>query len=158
MSPRITRITRKICVTPVISWQQKTLRPLRLCVRQENNIAHRIHKIHRMSLSAWSESETNRNSVCSVLSVCKQIREIPVIRRRQTINRFPAERLNLSTDHEDHEEVLYNPCNQLIIKKLCALCAFAWDKKIISHTESTKPPTSATSQGLQFRRQLLTPH
>ena len=27
-----------------------------------------------MSSSAWSESETNRNSVCSVLSVCKQIR------------------------------------------------------------------------------------
>ena len=25
-----------------------------------------------------------------------------------------------------------------LIKNLCALCAFAWDKKIISHTESTK--------------------
>ena len=47
---------------------------MRLRERQENNIAHRIHKIHRMSSSAWSESETNRNSVHSVLSVCKQIR------------------------------------------------------------------------------------
>ena len=71
LSPRITRITRNICV---IRESVDNIKPLRLCVRQENNIAHRIHKIHRMSSSAWSESETNRNSVCSVLSVCKQIR------------------------------------------------------------------------------------
>ena len=32
---------------------------------------------------------------------------------------------------------LFNPCNH-VDKNLCDLCAFAWDKKIISHTESTK--------------------
>jgi hypothetical protein len=37
----------------------------------------------------------------------------------------------------DHEEKQYNPCNH-VDKNLCGLCAFAWDKKIISHTESTK--------------------
>ena len=108
---------------------------MRLRVRQENNIAHRIHKIHRMSSSAWSESETNRNSVCSVLSVCKQIRVDP----RDTLE------TNNQRDFTDEtvamRGVFLSPritgitrifCVIRAIswqhKNLCALCAFAWEK------------------------------
>ena len=168
-------------------------------MRQENNIAHRIHKIHRMSSSAWSESETNRNSVCSVLSVCKQIRADPrdspeinnqhdftdeTIAMRSAfyscdpcdwlarpsvrvqkkekqmycvltrISQWTFKKWSLyfcclntnstdctniiceilrfawgivSTDHEDHEEKQFNPCN-LLIQKI-----FAWHKNNIAH-------------------------
>ena len=103
---------------------------MRLRVRQENNIAHRIHKIHRMSSSAWSESETNRNSVCSVLSVCKQIRadtrDTLEINNQRDFTDSHAERLNVSTDHEDHEE---NPCNHVDNKIFCAFRAFCVQKK-----------------------------